>query len=111
VQLWCDAYGDHALDGRDVDPAVPVQLGFVEPDGGRVVDADAPVVRPEYAWAGRLVAARVAGDRDMFQAIGRSVPATQDGRYLGALVVCIGLTMRTLPRGFALPDRVGGDAP
>ncbi|MGI5423075.1 hypothetical protein [Actinomadura luteofluorescens] len=79
---WCDTALKQIPSG-----AGPVTLQWVEHGTARV-HGDANRVRPAERWAGRLLAARAAGDRHTFIALVESVPPTRAavGEHVGAMV-------------------------
>lgn len=66
----------------------------------RVTDADG-VPRPEVAWAGRMLAARAAGDEDAWRALLTSVPDAEFGRHVGALLEMCALVTASAKKGGA----------
>jgi hypothetical protein len=80
--IWCDAALRQIPAGDG-----PVTLAWVEHGTGRV-HRDAGEVRPAERWAGRLLAARAAGDLDGFRALVEAVPAERVtvGEHVGAMV-------------------------
>lgn len=83
----------------------PVTLTFVEPGTGQISGADD--VTPEWAWAGRLIAARAADDPDTYRALIDSVPdnAVWSRRVTTVLVMCA-VNLRGRP--LSLPEPRGG---
>lgn len=80
--IWCDTALARIPRGDG-----PVRLQWVEHATGRV-HGDADAVRPAERWAGRLLAARAAGDLDGFRALVEAVPADPAvvGDHVGAMV-------------------------
>lgn len=109
-----------ALDTEDTD-LVTVITGFIDfahaelvklgaaPSGDRAlglafsqVDDDRPqeptgadAVPPHHAWAGRIAAARIAGDQETFHALLLALPRDPAGmgQHVGALALDLGLTV------------------
>jgi hypothetical protein len=105
VILWCDAYVDHARGGQPR-TNLPVKLIFMEEDGEQATVDQVP---PELVWAGRLLAARCAWDRDTFIALLSTVPDGEDGRWVVALLQVVTSVMRRLPRGYGMPETSRGE--
>lgn len=78
--IWCDA----AL-ARIPAGAGPVTLEWVDQHTGRVT-RNPSSIPPAERWAGRMLAARAAGDLDMFRALAEAVPPERVGEHVGALV-------------------------
>lgn len=78
--VWCD----EAL--ASVPPGVEITLEWVEHGTGRVTRNPGSVRLPAERWAGRLLAARGAGDLDMFRALAQAVPPERVGEHVGAMV-------------------------
>lgn len=70
----------------------PARLLFADVDTGHV-SLDAHDVRPEVAWAGRLLNARIAEDQDSYRALMGSVPAGMDQLYITTLLECCALSI------------------
>lgn len=99
---WCDAMQDHATDGdmsfqkiRTVTMAV--ETGELNHECAQTSYMD---------WVRQLLAARTAGDRGAFVALLEQLNTIGDGwergRYVGKLVESVALSMRSLPRGYAV---------
>lgn len=101
VLLWCDAYVEHALDGRRADGGIPTVLTFRTPNGR---DLDVDETPPAAVWAGRPLAARCARDVDTFTSLMTSVPDGMDGQWVMALLDVVACSLRNLPRGFSRPS-------
>lgn len=102
---WCDAMQEHSTDGdmtfqqvRTIPMAI--ETGELDAEAGKT---------PYLAWCGRIIAARAAGDRAAFVACMDELNAIPDGRergrYVCMLVESVALTMRNLPRGYAVMGR------
>lgn len=77
--VWCDAaLGVIPGDG-------PVELRWKNYSTGRV-HATAGSAPPAEQWAGRLLAARAAGDLGMFTALAQAVPAERVPEHVSAMV-------------------------
>ncbi len=96
MQAWMDT----VLHARGLPQnGQPVQLGFVDATTGQTSDADG--VTPEWAWAGRLMAARAADDPHTYRALIDSVPdnTTWSRRVTTVLLMCaVNLRGRPLQR-------------
>ncbi|WP_433233896.1 hypothetical protein [Actinomadura nitritigenes] len=74
----------------------PIQLAFVDSDRPDAVMTGAEVVdRPEVVWAGRLSAARIAGDTDTYGALIETLPEdpAEVGKHVGAVLEGCALTL------------------
>jgi len=92
---------DTAIARSGVRPGQPMRIRFRRGDGDqRVTDADG-VPRPEVAWAGRMLAARAAGDEDAWRALLTSVPDAEFGRHVGALLEMCALVTASAKKGGA----------
>jgi hypothetical protein len=102
---WCDAMAQHAEGGEP--EFQPVRIATMNADTGGLNSPEGNT--PELRWAGRLIAARAAGDRDQFVAVMDELNAIDDGftrgRYVVQLVESVALVMRTLPYGYARMGR------
>lgn len=79
--------------GYAADQGRAVALAFREETSGRFELADE--VPPGVAWAGRLLAARSADDRDAFEALVNSVESDEQfGRYISDLLVMLATNLR-----------------
>jgi hypothetical protein len=78
--IWCDAALNHlpSSDG-------PVTLTWKDHATGHTTRNPARI-RPAEQWAGRILAARAAGDLDMFTALANAVPARAVPEHVGAMV-------------------------
>lgn len=100
---WIDTYIDHATDGDfTLAREVPERTNYVNTRTGHLDEATAEGLPAEVVWAGSLIAARARMNRDRFDALLRELQGDgkQRGRYVGALLESIALTVNTLPRGF-----------
>jgi hypothetical protein len=102
---WCDAMAEHSCDGMP--EFGKVRISHLNIDTGTLNKADEITARA--AWAGRMIAARVEGNRDAFVANMDELNAIDDGlergRYVATLVESVALTIRNLPRGYAQMGR------
>ena len=98
---WCDAMQDHATDGdmsfqRIRTKPMAIETGELIAHDGKAAYLD---------WCVRLIQARAAGDRDAFADALDELNAVEGGkergRYVSMLVESIGLSIRSLPRGYA----------
>lgn len=90
------AWIDTALSAQGIGPGEtgqPARIVFGDIDTGNIA-TDAHDVAPEVAWAGRLMNARIANDRDTYQALMNAVPPDQDGRYINSLLDCCAQSAR-----------------
>lgn len=94
---WCDWMGA-ALGITNYSGPVMLQFGGMVEGGtiGQVTGADA-VTRPEIVWAGRLIAARIAHDKDTYTALIETMPREprEVGRHVAAVLEVSALSMRT----------------
>lgn len=92
---WCDTLiaRDPALAGLAEGGAV--MLVFKETKSGRI-DTNADDVPPCARWAGRMVAARAAGDRATWDALMGAVPADEQGAHVSAVLEGVALSLRRL---------------
>jgi hypothetical protein len=90
VLSWIDTMILHC--GLEADGSA-VGVRWQPEEGGPVTDADqtpAPVV-----WAGRLIAARVADDEDMYRAVFHSIDSDEDyARGVAAVLSTCGAMLR-----------------
>jgi hypothetical protein len=102
---WCDAFAEHSNDGMP--EFEQVRIAHLNVDTGAMNQADEVTAR--RAWAGRIIAARVAGDRDAFVTCLDELNAIEDGfergQHVASLVESVALSIRTLPRGYARMGR------
>lgn len=108
TQLMFDVYGKDSLVRAVIgwiDTMLVAQNPLYTPGGAREVAlvfraegsgelTNLDEVQPEVVWAGRLVSARAADDRDMFNALLDTVPPAEHGRYVATLLSTIGATLR-----------------
>jgi hypothetical protein len=102
---WCDAYVDHATDGRmDVAKAT---MNYINSDSGRLDGEDSDRLPERVRWAGRLVKARASMDEEEFRAALDAVPEDEGewGSYVLAVLECVATTINGLPRGFGRMGR------
>jgi len=64
----------------------PARIMFADTDTGAI--GDVTQVRPEVAWAGRLINARIADDEESFRALMGAVPEGKSDRYVTTLLDC-----------------------
>jgi hypothetical protein len=88
---WCDTARAHLGLGDDK----PIRLMFHNAETGEIGTADQ--VPAEKAWAGRLITARMAMDRETFTALLAAVPNDPKaiGDHVFAVLVGVALTLTT----------------
>ena len=110
MQAWCDSFIDHATEG---DPRPRrVRLGFVNSSTGAFDRDGSEQVPADVQWAGRLIQARAAMDRQAYEAVVAELPegeSDETGRCLAALLHVVAATVRSTPRGYALMGRAVSD--
>lgn len=79
-----------------------MQLAFREEGTGRI-DTNADDVRPSAVWAGRLFAARIAGDEGTYLALVRAVPEGEAGGWLMELLATCALAANGEAFAFVAP--------
>lgn len=92
---WCDTLAAHLnLDEN----SGPLALGWKEAETGRV-HAGTEGVPDRVRWAGQLIVARAALDKQMFDALIKSLPDDKAvvGSYVGAVLETVAVTMNGLP--------------
>lgn len=91
MAVWCDTLISQTGGYR---PGATMWLEFETAEDGTVNDADS--VDPATAWAGRLITARRACDRDQWLALLATMPDDDDirGDYLVVLLACVAETLR-----------------
>lgn len=95
LQAWLDAalkyMGPPPSAVRNAEGHPRVALAFYDAEAGVITDASQ--VRPETAWAGQLLAARAAMDREMFVGLVDSVPDDDawSARVSEVLCLCAGI--------------------
>lgn len=67
VCAWVDTMGNYAGVDEALEAGIPLSLGFVDGLTGEELDTDE--VPAAERWAGRLITARLAGDRDTWEAL------------------------------------------
>ena len=73
---------------------IRLEFGAVE-DGQIRSSTGADAVPPDHAWAGRVIAARISGDRENYFALLQALPKDPAGmgRYIGTLAMDLALTV------------------
>lgn len=102
ICAWADAFVEHACDGMPDGPRFG-RMGFINGDDGRLEHDDAERLPERIRWAGRLIQARAALDKEAFDALIDELPEDgfEIGRYVSAVLECVSQSMNGLPRGFA----------
>lgn len=100
LATWVDQLVEHSADGKPM-PHVG-QVSTVHCDSGRLEDRPTP----EQVWANSIVAARANGDWPAFRGLVEDLIVVGDprrqARYVGAVLLSVAETIRSLPRGYAL---------
>lgn len=100
---WVDTALDHATDGHPVTGVG--QVRGMEYETGRITDSPPPRVQ----WAQRVMKARADLDEAAFTALIDDLHQLSDGHevgsYVGAVCEAAALTIRGLPRGYAVMGR------
>ena len=105
MQSWMDTVLHYR--GIPAGHGAMVKLAFVDSETGAVSDADG--VAPEWAWAGRMLAARAANDRDGFLGLLHAVPGNDLGKHVMVLLLACAVQLRA---DVGPPSPPGGtDAP
>jgi hypothetical protein len=101
VLATCDTFHYHACDG-DIRPVAMRPAAMVYETGAIITDRSR--LPAHVDWAHRLVAARVAMDEVTYLAVQRELFFTEaePGPYIAAVFEAVGLTIRSMPRGYAL---------
>lgn len=105
MRAWIDTYRDHATDGQP--GSERNRMAFIDSDTGQLDREDSDRLPPEVRWAGQVIAARCALDRDRYMQLIAEMPkdGAKIGVYVSTLLLTIARTINGLPRGFA---RMGG---
>lgn len=87
---WCDVLISQTPQAQ----GGQVNLAFIQQDTGHIGFADS--VPAEVAWAGQVLAARAAKDKDMWDALMEVIPedGAKAGIYIGALLDVVALNLR-----------------
>lgn len=103
LTAWCDAYADHATDGLTGDEPVHAV------DGMNYMNAKTGAMGAEsmpdrIRWAGEMITARAAMDRDWWLALLADTGAHPHllSERVWAVLECVALTTTRLPRGYAV---------
>lgn len=103
LMAWCDAIAEHAMDGFP--PGRKIQVKGMEYETGAVVDE----VPARIRWAQDVVKARGEMDEAAFTKLVNELVGMDDdkerGRYVGAVLEAAALSIRGLPRGYAVMGR------
>lgn len=103
LMTWCDAIAEHAMDGFPADRKIRVK--GMEYETGAIVDE----VPARIRWAQDVVKARGEMDEAAFTAavdeLGQIDDAKERGSYVGAVLEAAALSIRGLPRGYAVMGR------
>lgn len=101
LRAWIDTYADHATDGQ---PArSQARMAFIQESTGQLDREDSDRLPPEIRWAGQIVTARTALDRERYDQLIDELPddGAAIGNYVFTLLQTIARTVNGLPRGFA----------
>lgn len=92
VATWCDAYAEHATDGRAADGWMPTAID------------DMPGLPARMRWAAGLVIARTQRDSGAFTRLWDARPDDRHrlGEYVATVLEVVATTFAMSPRGFAV---------
>lgn len=98
---WIDIFLDHALGGRRIRNA-EVELSFAK-DNESLSSQNIEDILESQVWAGRLIAARAADDREIYSALLKVICDDRQRipTYVTDLLMVIVTTMKRTPRGYA----------
>ena len=81
------AWVDTVIATQQIKYGNPGRIVFADTDTGHIAH-DASEVRPEVAWSGRLINARLACDEDSYRALMAAVPDDATSRHITTLLDC-----------------------
>jgi hypothetical protein len=101
MRAWIDTYADHATGGEP--PRSRGNVAFIQEGTGQLDREDSDRLPPEVRWAGQIIAARCADDRERYMQLIGEMPdgGAEIGMYVATLLLTIARTVNGLPRGFA----------
>jgi hypothetical protein len=103
ISNWLDTVIVRGFGVTEFQPSAGIKFAGIEPDGSveSLRYADGSQSR-EVVWAGRMLVARITGDRDLWEALIRSVLDDPDltdagwGEYVHVTLDCCALTFKRL---------------
>lgn len=101
LMAWCDAYHEHATDGKA--GGRPSAMRAIRVDTGELQATTDPALPARVAWSAALAEARIRSDKDRFDELVAELPDNgfERGEYIGQVLDSVALTINGLPRGFA----------